>query len=159
MNITGMAKHLGTSKPTLYKRVKDAGLNLDELRDKDTGELTEKGYSAIAALFDDKTPVLTEAKRGHAEKNPVFTDEFAESQAEIAVLQREVELLREMLAAKDAELKRAEDTVAAWRQMAERAQEAQLLLTASADTKRRGLMEAIRGLFSRDKAEDQEKRP
>ena len=144
MNVTEMAKHLGTSKPTLYKRVKDAGLELDVLRDKETGELTEQGYTAIAALFDNKTPVMTEGKR---KPEPGFTDELSTARERLAALQAENQMLREMLTAKDAEIKRLEATSDGWRQMAERAQEAQLLLTATNSHQRHGIMDTIRGLF------------
>lgn len=148
MNVTDMVKRLGISKPTLYKRVKLAGLNLDDLRDKDTGELTESGASALAALFDDKTPVLTEKRERQA--LTVDADLLAARQ-QIDSLRRENDLLREMIAAKDAELARLCADLEAWRAKAQEVNVHQLLLTMAAaaeEPRRRGLWARIRSTFS-----------
>ena len=146
MTVTDMVKHLGVSKPTLYKRVKLAGLNLDDLRDKDTGELTESGASALAALFDDKTPVLTERRERQA--STVDADLLAARQ-QIESLRRENDLLREMIAAKDAELTRLCADLEAWRAKAQEVNVHQLLLTMAAaeEPRRRGIWARIRSTF------------
>ena len=146
VNVTNMAKHLGTSKPTLYKRVKQAGLNLDDLRDKDTGELTASGASALAALFDDHTPVLTESR----ERKPSRVDgDLLAAQQQIEGLRREIELLQKMIDAKDAELARMSVDLEAWRAKAQEVNVHQLLLTMAAaeEPRRRGIWARIRSTF------------
>lgn len=56
MTITGMAKQLGVSTMTVYRRAKKKGVVLDDLRDNETGELTAAGVAVIASLFDATTP-------------------------------------------------------------------------------------------------------
>lgn len=56
MTITGMAKQLGVSTMTVYRRVKKKGIAIEELRDTETGELTSAGVAVIASLFDVTTP-------------------------------------------------------------------------------------------------------
>lgn len=50
MTITALSKALGVSTPTIYRRLKAQGVNLDDLRD--GGELTQHGVQVIASLFD-----------------------------------------------------------------------------------------------------------
>jgi AcrR family transcriptional regulator len=56
MTITGMAKQLGVSTMTIYRRAKKKGVLLDDLRDGETGQLTAAGVAVIASLFDATTP-------------------------------------------------------------------------------------------------------
>lgn len=149
MNVTQMAKHLGTSKPTLYKRVKLAGLDLDELRDKDTGELTDSGTSAIAALFDDYTPVLTEKREANHSSAATVDAELTAARQQIEALQREIDLLREMLDGKNAELARMAEDLTAWRAKAQEINVQQLLLTMDSTRKRSGLMNRIMRVFGK----------
>ena len=51
MTVKAMAKALDTSTMTIYRRLKRNGINIDDLRDDATGELTTAGASTIAALF------------------------------------------------------------------------------------------------------------
>lgn len=51
MTITGMAKALDVSPMTIYRRLKRNGVNIDDLRDEKTGELTTAGASVIASMF------------------------------------------------------------------------------------------------------------
>lgn len=143
MNVTQLAKHLGISKPTLYKRVKDAGLQLDDLRNTQTGELTQYGVETISALFDGST-------QQRKDDTPT-TDggELAAMRVQLDGMKRENDLLREMLAAKDAELQRMAVDLDAWRTKAQEIDVQQLLLATAAAPRRRGLLDAIKGAFKR----------
>ena len=88
MNVTQLAKHLGISKPTLYKRIKDAGLQLDDLRNTQTGELTQHGVETISALFDGST-------QQRKPDTPATDDgELAAIRAQLDGVKRENDLLR-----------------------------------------------------------------
>lgn len=144
MNVTQLAKHLGISKPTLYKRIKDAGLQLDDLRNTQTGELTQHGVEIISALFDGST-------QQRKPDTPATDDgELAAIRAQLDGVKRENDLLREMLAAKDAELQRLAVDLEAWRTKAQEINVQQLLLATVAAPRRRGLLDAIKSAFGRD---------
>lgn len=151
MNVTQLAKHLGISKPTLYKRVKDAGLQLDDLRDKATGELTAQGAGVISALFDDKTPAPTEASKASQYKHLTQVDaEILVLRAQLAEAEKRIDLLTSILAAREAELQRMTTDLEAWRAKAQEVDVKQLLLTTAAATRRRGLFDAIRAAFGKN---------
>ena len=143
MNVTQLAKHLGISKPTLYKRVKDAGLQLDDLRNTQTGELTQYGVETISALFDGST-------QQRKDDTPT-TDggELAAMRVQLDGMKRENDLLREMLAAKDAELQRMAVDLDARRTKAQEIDVQQRLLATAAAPRRRGLLDALKGAFKR----------
>ena len=143
MNVTQLAKHLEISKPTLYKRVKDAGLRLDDLRNTQTGELTQYGVETISALFDDNVQPRKDVK-----PTPHNADMLV-LRAQLDAAKQENDLLREMLAAKDAELQRMAVDLEAWRTKAQEIDVQQLLLATAAAPRRRGLLDAIKGAFKR----------
>ena len=143
MNVTQLAKHFGTSKPTLYKRVKDAGLQLDDLRNTQTGELTQYGVESISALFDDNVQSRKDVKPTPQNAELLVTL----NQLEAA--KRENDLLREMLAAKDAEIQHLTTDLETWRTKAQEIDVQQLLLATAAAPRRRGLLDAIKGAFTR----------
>lgn len=58
MTITAMARQLGVSTMTIYRRCKKNGVNLDDLRGEATGELSAAGVAVIASLFDATTPQM-----------------------------------------------------------------------------------------------------
>lgn len=143
MNVTQLAKHLGISKPTLYKRVKDAGLQLDDLRNTKTGELTQHGVETISAMFDGS------AQQRKDDTHATDDGELTAMRAQLDGMKRENDLLREMLAAKDAELQRMTVDLEAWRSKAQEIDVQQLLLATAAAPRRRGLLDAIKGAFKR----------
>lgn len=55
MTMRAIADDLGISIPTLYRRLKAAGVNVAELRDDKTGKVTPAGAAVIADLFRDAT--------------------------------------------------------------------------------------------------------
>ena len=52
MTVVNLARQLGVSTMTIYRRAKKRGIVLNELRDDLTGELTAEGVATLAALFD-----------------------------------------------------------------------------------------------------------
>lgn len=56
MTVTAMAKQLGVSTMSIYRRCKKNGVNIGELRDGASGDLTAAGVATIAALFDATSP-------------------------------------------------------------------------------------------------------
>ena len=52
MTITAIAKQLNVSTMTVYRRLKQSGVNIDDLRDASTGTLTTSGVHVMASLFD-----------------------------------------------------------------------------------------------------------
>jgi len=143
MNISQLAKHLHVSKPTLYKYVKDAGIVLDDLRNVQTGELTQHGIEVISALFDN---------RGSRKDEPsvAIDSDALVLHAQVDALRNENELLRTMLEAKDAEIKRLMVDLEAWRQKAQEIDVQQLLLAATATPRRRGFFAALKSAFTKD---------
>ena len=58
MTLKEYAATIGVSVQAVYKRVKANGLNLDQLRDKETGQLTEEGLKEVDKIFNlDSTKV------------------------------------------------------------------------------------------------------
>ena len=51
MTLKAVADELNTTTMTIYRRLKKAGISIDELRDDETGELTTRGASVIASLY------------------------------------------------------------------------------------------------------------
>lgn len=146
MNVSQLIKQLGTSKPTFYKRVKSAGIDLDALRDSITGELSSEGVATISALFD----TTTSSKELNA-KSANLTPSADVLQVKVDALERENDMLRSILADKDAEIKRLSADLEAWRAKAQEVNVKQLLLTMSETMpQRRGLREWLRGLAKHD---------
>ena len=52
MTLTDVARELNTTTMTIYRRLKRAGVNVADLRDVSTGELTAEGVAVIGGLFD-----------------------------------------------------------------------------------------------------------
>lgn len=56
MTIVEMAKQLGVSTMTIYRRMKREGLNVADYRDSTTNELTSDGVAVIGSLFTATAP-------------------------------------------------------------------------------------------------------
>ena len=52
MTLKEYAASIGVSVQAVYKRLKANGLNLDALRDKETGHLTDEGLKEVEKLFN-----------------------------------------------------------------------------------------------------------
>lgn len=139
MNMTQIAKQVGTSKPTLYKRIKDAGLNVDDLRNAQTNELTQYGIQVITALFENDA---VKQKKDTIDDTALLT-------AQIDAQQREIELLKMVIDAKEAEIKRLVVDLEAWRAKAQEIDMRQLLLTTATAARKPGTLERLRQIFKR----------
>lgn len=166
MNLTEIAEQLNTSTMTIYRRLRKAGLNIADLRDEKSGEVTAAGASAIAALFD--SPHATAAERvitPDTERDATGTTAATAAQAgqvdtaaavQIATLTAQVEGLQALIAQLEGErdeLRRQLDAVTAalHAEQADRQQERRLLTasTAQADSgedhrQRRGFFDFLR---------------
>ena len=80
MTLAAIAKELNTTTMTIYRRLKRAGITMDQLRDAQTGEVTTYGASVIAGLFDS---IRTEAEH---EAEHVTTGEAQQDAVTVAVL-------------------------------------------------------------------------
>ena len=110
MNLTQLANNLGVNRTTLYRRMKSAGIALDDYRQPGSDELTPEGVSAIANLFDGMDITGRE------------DTEAAVLAVQLEAARREAELLREQLAdtrraveKADAATDAARADAAAWR--------------------------------------------
>lgn len=56
MTLTDMAKQLGVTTMTIYRRCEKNGVNIADLRDGAKGPLTSEGVAVIASMFDTTTP-------------------------------------------------------------------------------------------------------
>lgn len=157
MTIADLAKDLGVSTRTIYRRVERAGLKIADMRTED-GQLTSDGAQTLAALFDtidrDNDCDRQRHDAGQHKAKTTKTDEpchalaleLAEVKAKLEGLERENVLLRQML-------EKAETTAADWKDQAVRAQQlhaAQIQLL----PERTGIWKRIKNTFTGTKAEE-----
>ena len=86
MTIKELSTRLKVSPQAIYKRVKAAGVALDGLKDKQTGELTQEGEALIRGLFEPLNQVENKDK-----------ELIAQLKAKVETLEQEVEYLRKAL--------------------------------------------------------------
>lgn len=126
VTITGMAKELNVSAMTIYRRMKRAGVDVAELRDDATGELTSEGVAIIGNLFS--TTGTTTSTTGSATQPQPAPQPVAEVEA--AVLRAKLDAAEDTVARLDAECERLRqqvDTLTAMLQ-AEQQQRQRLLM-------------------------------
>lgn len=162
MTIQEFCKQRRISKPTIYKKIHAAGLDLGALRDAD-GNLTPEAITTLAALADDTAVKYSkrvnddpEAAAIDAAENPV---NYAKLIAERDALRRDLDDLRAQLGQANARimtlqaeaLERERAHADAWKQFSERQQEleAQKLLTAEAGADGRTVWQRLRAKFGR----------
>ena len=94
MTMREMASTLRTSVPTIYRKLKDAGIDIKGLRDANTGDLTPSGASTIAGLFDGP-----QASHGilNAVSQAVSGDPLQDVSGDNMALRIELEVLRTKL--------------------------------------------------------------
>jgi len=143
VTVTGIAKALNVSPMTIYRRLKKNGVNVDELRDDVTGELTAAGASIIASMFPNASVTADEnnvpqVATGDSQQTATDGDDDVTGNVSTvaAVLQARLDganALIEQLTGERDELRRqlAAATAALEREQDDRRQE-RLLLTASA---------------------------
>jgi len=149
MTVSEMAARLNVSKSTIYRRLKQNGVEIDDLRDAG-GQLTTDGMNMIAALFDATASDVSrdDAATSHAtasatrENDPALTIAVLEARLEAATdtitrLEADNDDLKRQLAA-------AMDALA--REQADRQHERLLLTDPAASGRRDGF---FRRLFKR----------
>jgi FtsZ-binding cell division protein ZapB len=122
VTITGMAKELNVSAMTIYRRMKRAGVDVAELRDDATGELTSEGVAIIGNLFS-TTGTTTSTTQPQPAPQPV-------AEVEAAVLRAKLDAAEDTVVRLDAECERLRqqvDTLTAMLQ-AEQQQRQRLLM-------------------------------
>lgn len=94
MTMREMASTLRTSVPTIYRKLKDAGIDVKDLRDANTGDLTPSGAATIAGLFDG-----SQASQDvlNAVSQTVSGDSLQDVSGDNVALRIEVEVLRTKL--------------------------------------------------------------
>lgn len=140
MTITALSKALGVSTPTIYRRLKGQGVNLDELRD--GKELTQHGVQVIASLFD-RDDLVTQGVKCNVSgaEHETFHDTLQGEtvlQVQVASLRAQVDGLQALVAQLEAQrddLRRLLDVAnaALEREQSDRAQERALLTTGTDD--------------------------
>ena len=93
MTIKEVAERTGLTHQAIYKRLKNHGVKLDDIRDKSTGLISPKGEEIIAELFpasaDHKKPAETPVEN-EVEK---LRNQVAELTTEVEKLRNQVELV------------------------------------------------------------------
>lgn len=75
MTIKQVANQYNISVQAVYKKIKAAGLALDALKDKETGELTPEGEETVLSLFNQSTQVENAVIEGlKAQVNQLTTE-------------------------------------------------------------------------------------
>lgn len=97
MTITAMAKQLGVSTMTIYRRCEKNSVNIKDLRDDASGELTAEGVAVIASLFDTTSPQTAITDDTTRLQRDTQTASQAEAAATIAVLQAKLEGVAELV--------------------------------------------------------------
>lgn len=96
MTIKEMAAKLGTSVPTLYRKVKDAGIDIKGLRDAE-GRLTPAGITTIASLFDGSQGPLSASQGVLGGPSQTVSDNTSRYVSDDTAMMVEVEVLRAKL--------------------------------------------------------------
>ena len=166
MNLQEFCKQQRISKPTIYKRIHDAGIDLGSLRDPD-GNLTAEAIATLAALLDDAQPKYS--KRVSDDADAAAIDAAADPVSYAKIITERDEARRERDEAR-AQLATAKDQIMtlqaealererahaeAWKQFTERQQEmeAHRRLAAHAGADGRSVWQRIRAVFKPDKGE------
>lgn len=103
MTVKSIADKYGVSVQTVYKRIKAAGMAVEALKDKATGELTEEGKAAVMALFEP----LNEGLKGLnwfkdeneklKQERDALNLEVERFKAQVETMQAEIDYLRKAL--------------------------------------------------------------
>ena len=126
MTMAQIAKSIGVSVRTIYRKLDKNGINIGTIRDS-SGEITSDGAQVIASLFDgvrhdaskDRHAKDTECHATNDAMTQELSIENAALRAKIEGLERENNLLRQMV-------EKAEAAAADWKAQAETAQRVQL---------------------------------
>ena len=160
MNMQEFCKQKHISKPTIYKRIRDAGIELSSLRDTD-GNLTAEAITTLAALLDDAQPKYSKRASDNPEVAAIdaSTDsvKYAQLLTERDEARRERDEARAQLAAAKEQimslqaeaLERERAYAESWKKFSERQQEieAHRLLSAHAGADGRSVWQRLRAVF------------
>lgn len=136
VTITGMAKELNVSAMTIYRRMKRAGVDVAELRDDATGELTSEGVAIIGNLFS--TTGTTTTTTGSATQPQPAAD------VEAAVLRAKLDAAEDTVARLDAECERLRQQVDTLTAMLQAEQQQRMRLLPDGQQRRGGLFGWLR---------------
>ena len=145
MTITAIAKQLGVTTMTVYRRLKRADIPIEQLRDEKTGEITPAGAATIASLFDGPQQPTTGDSTPQAVEGPVQAATAGDSETLAAVLQARVEGLQALVDALTDERDNlrgqvAQLTAALQAEQADRQHERQMITGDVDGQQRRGLL-------------------
>lgn len=97
MTVTEVARSLGVSTMTIYRRLDKAGLNIAELRDKDTKELSAEGVSVIGQLFADTGTTTSATQTDNKSATQPQRVVTHDTEVELAVLRVRLETATETI--------------------------------------------------------------
>ena len=168
MTLKAIADELNTTTMTIYRRLEKKSINIGELRDADTGEITPAGAAVIASLFkntgttddnDRVKQIITDVLTGDAQ---AATGEAAQQTpgssgteaAQVAALMATVDGLRALVAQLEGErdeLRRqlSQVTAALQAEQADRQQERRALTAGTGESTGSAQDQQRRGWFSR----------
>ena len=163
MTMEQFATSCNVSKATLYRKIKEHGLDLAALRGPD-GELTSEGMQVLAGILDGvKTPSATSHAASQSTERDAASDvlnqssstvsrdvselsmlrlELSQARQEAETAKREADLLRQML-------EQAQRNTEQWQQQAERAQQLHALELQRMLPEKAGAWDRIRAAFKR----------
>lgn len=102
MTIKEVAQLKGLSHQAIYKRLKSHGVKVEDIRDRQTGQLTPDGERIIRRLFDldppAEEPIATPDKRDETTVVEGLRNQVAELTTTVEKLNVEVEKLRNQVA-------------------------------------------------------------
>ena len=146
MTITALAKHLNVSTMTVYRRCKKNGVDIESLRDSQSGELSHEGIAVISAWFDSVEP-----QSATDNATPVEQSANSDKTVNEAVLRAQLDAANDTISRLEAERDRLVSQLevlhaALEREQTDRQQERRLLLPSGADTEHQ---QPRKGLFAR----------
>ncbi len=144
MTLRAIADELNTTTMTIYRRLEKAGINIKELRDEETNEITVEGAGIIASLFKNTTTtedneaaqqVITDVLNSNRTSVTSTTD--GTTAAQVASLTAQVEGLERLVTQLEGERDRLQQqvialTAALEREQADRQAERRLLTSGTA---------------------------
>lgn len=148
MTIKQLAEQLGVSTMTVYRRCKDNGVDVANLRDENTKELTAAGASVIASFFRNNSVTLEEQTVQQTVTRDAQRDatDITDSDAvTVAVLRAQLDAARDTIARLESERDRLVTqldavTAALHAEQADRQSERLLLTAGGADDGKRGFL-------------------
>lgn len=114
MTMRAIAERLGVSVPTLYRRLKQEGIDIQGLRDDKTGTITPSGAAVIADLFaspDDNAAVQGIIDSASQPIAGEAVQDVTEMRLRLAVAEARLEAAAETVQRLDSEVRRLQSEV------------------------------------------------